>query len=308
MRAVVPQEDEGLRVDRIVARVTGMSRTAAQRLIGEGAVRLDGEAVTARFKPAAGQVLDITIPAPTEALVPEDLPLAVRYEDDDLAVVDKPAGMVVHPGAGRRTGTLAAAVLHRWPRVRGVGEEARWGIVHRLDADTSGLLIVALNGRALEALRRQLRGRAITRVYAALVAGDDIGPSGTIEAALGRDPRRPTRFRVDPGGRPARTHYRRLATWPGRSLLEVTLDTGRTHQIRVHTASIGHPVIGDRTYGSQPGLSPRTWLHAARLAFEHPFGKGRVEVRSPLPEDLRSVLRALGDPAEGAVPSDLLGL
>ncbi len=210
MRAVVGPDDAGQRIDRIVARVAGVSRAVAARLVQEGGVQLDGEIVAARHRPDSGQVLDIAEPPPPQRLQPEDLPLVVPYQDDHVAVIEKPAGMVVHPGAGRRTGTLAAAVLHRWPQVEGVGDEGRWGIVHRLDVDTSGLLVVALDERSLQGLRRSLERRRIVRGYAALVLGGDVPPSGTVEAAIGRDPRRPTRFRVDPEGRPARTHYRRL--------------------------------------------------------------------------------------------------
>lgn len=306
MRAVVGPDDAGQRIDRIVARVAGISRAVAGRLVREGGVLLDGEMVEARHRARSGQVLEITEPRPPRGLQPEALPLVVPYHDDHLAVIEKPAGMVVHPGAGRRTGTLAAAVLHRWPQVEGVGDEGRWGIVHRLDVDTSGLLVVALDERSLEGLRRSLAGRRITRGYAALVSDGDIPPSGTIEAAIGRDPRRPTRFRVDPEGRPARTHYRRLAVWPDAALLEVMLETGRTHQIRVHAASIGHPVVGDAAYGAPPSISPRVWLHAARLEFEHPITGAAVEVRSGLPEDLLGVLEGMGDPLEGAVPTVLL--
>ncbi len=265
---------------------------------------LGGLQITKDNVPLTG--LDIAEPPPPERLQPEDLPLVVPYQDDHVAVIEKPAGMVVHPGAGRRTGTLAAAVLHRWPQVEGVGDEGRWGIVHRLDVDTSGLMVVALDERSLQGLRRGLAQRRVMRGYAALVLGGDVPPSGTVDAPIGRDPRRPTRFRVDPEGRPARTHYRRLAVWPDAALLEVNLETGRTHQIRVHVASIGHPVMGDAVYGAPPGPSPRVWLHASRLGFDHPITGAPVRLRSRLPEDLLGVLEFLGEPLEGSVPPVLL--
>jgi 23S rRNA pseudouridine1911/1915/1917 synthase len=307
MKAVVGPDHDGQRIDRVVAAVTGLSRAVTLTMVRDGSVLLDGQVVPPRHRTTAGQTLDITLPEPVEDLDPEDLPLSVVYEDDEIAVIDKPAGMVVHPGAGRRRGTLAAAVLHRWPAVRGVGEPGRWGIVHRLDVDTSGLLVVALTHRALDELQRSLKARRVTRVYVALVVGEDLPPSGTIEAPIGRDPHRPTRFRVDPEGRAARTHYRRLAVWPGVSLLEVSLETGRTHQIRVHAASIGHPVAGDGAYGAPPGPSPRIWLHAARIGFAHPQSGETIEVSAPLPADLIEGLETIGSPMDGEIPAELLG-
>jgi 23S rRNA pseudouridine1911/1915/1917 synthase len=205
----------------------------------------------------------------------------------------------VHPGAGRGgAGTLAAGILQHWPGVRGVGEEGRWGIVHRLDQDTSGLLVVALSPAAWPPLRRAMARHEVERTYLALVHGIPEAATGTIEAPLGRDPRRRGRVRVDVAGRAARTHYRCLSTWPGRdlSLLELRLETGRTHQIRVHLAAIGHPVVADTRYGRDDGLAPRTFLHAARLKFIHPITGAEVVVESPLPEDLEGALQRLGEP------------
>jgi 23S rRNA pseudouridine1911/1915/1917 synthase len=242
-------------------------------------------------------------PAPEASLEPEPVPFEVLYEDGFLAVIDKPAGIVVHAGAGRRRGTLAAGLLHRWPEVEGVGDEGRWGIVHRLDRETSGALVVALERRTHERLRRALSRREITREYVALVHGADAAPSGTIDAPLGRDSRRPTRFRVDRGGRPARTHYSRTAAWaiPDLALLSVRLETGRTHQIRVHMASIGHPVAGDPMYGRGGDGMPGLLLHSARIRFVHPFAGTEVDVAAPVPARLTEVLAGLGPPDAGEV-------
>lgn len=305
MRARVPADLDGERADLVVARLLGLSRSAARRAVESGTATVDGRPVAPRERVRAGQLVVAAPPAQEAALEPEMVPFDVVYEDPFLAVVNKPAGVVVHPGAGRKGGTLAAGVLHRWPEVRGVGEEGRWGIVHRLDRETSGLLVVALDHRTLGRLRAELKARRIRRGYTALAWGPDIPPAGTIDAPLGRDPRRPTRFRVDRTGRAARTHYRTAAVWrgPGVALLEVHLETGRTHQIRVHLASIRHPVVGDRVYGRRgDDLSPRLFLHASRLSFEHPITGDPVDARAPLPADLTSVVAELGGPDEGEVP------
>jgi len=304
MKATVPVALDGERADLIVARVAGVSRAVARRMLEGAAATIEGGSVNPSRRLAAGTLLDLQVPEPEAPLEPEEVAFEVLFEDTFLAVVDKPAGLVVHPGAGRRTGTLAAGLLHRWPGIEGIGDEDRWGIVHRLDRDTSGLLVVALDQRAYVRLRSDLGRRVIGRQYLALVHGPDVPPSGTIEAPLARDPRHPTRFKVDRMGRHARTHYRTLAVWQraGLSLLEVTLETGRTHQIRVHAASIGHPVAGDPVYGRGGDGFPRLFLHAARLRFEHPINGDQVEVCSPLPSGLAEVLDGLGDPNEGSVP------
>jgi 23S rRNA pseudouridine1911/1915/1917 synthase len=295
MRARVPAELDGERLDRIVALLGGLPRSAVRRLADGGGVTVDGEPRPARARVPAGSVVEFEPPPPVPGLQAERVPFAVRYEDDHLAVVDKPPGVVVHPGAGRRTGTLASGIMERWPQVRGVGAEGRWGIVHRLDRDTSGLLVVALDVGAYEGLRQMIADRAVFRGYLALVHGRPPADTGTIEAPIGRDPARRTRMRVDAAGRPARTHYRVARSWEGLTLLEVTLDTGRTHQIRVHLGSVGLPVAGDRVYGRGAG-SPRVFLHAARLAFHHPITQVRIEVESPLPADLAQVIDGLGAP------------
>jgi len=298
MRAVVPPDLDGERLDRIVARLGGVSRAVAKRMVEEAAATVDGSPADVSTKVSAGSIVDFVLPEPAPALVPEQVPFTVRYEDPHLAVVDKPAGVVVHPGAGRTSGTLAAGILDRWPGVRGVGVDGRWGIVHRLDRDTSGLLVVALDQEAYDGLREAIRRRAIGRRYLCLVHGTPPAMTGTIEAAIGRDPSRPTRMRVDPSGRPARTHYRVASAWARFTLLDVTLDTGRTHQIRVHLGSIGLPVAGDRTYGRTDG-SPRVFLHAHHLGFVHPVSGVPIESTSPLPDDLAAVVAGLDRPGTG---------
>jgi len=292
MKALVPLDLDGERLDLVVARLGGLTRAIARELTSAGAVTVDGVVGEGRRRVAAGSVVEFEEPPPPAGLVAEEVPFEVRFEDAHVAVIDKPAGVVVHPGAGRARGTLAAGILERWPRVRGVGAEDRWGIVHRLDRDTSGLLVIALDREAYEGLREAIRRREVTRTYLALVHGAPEAPTGTIDAPIGRDPVHPTRIRVQSGGRAARTHFRTEREWPGFTLLEVTLDTGRTHQIRVHLASIGLPVAGDRVYGRSAG-SPRVFLHASRLGLDHPVTGSPIDVSSPLPEDLAGVVAAL---------------
>jgi 23S rRNA pseudouridine1911/1915/1917 synthase len=303
-RAEVPVELDGERADRITSVLAGVSREAARRLVEEGAATFDGRKVAPDAHLTAGLWLEVNLrPAPPR-LTPEDVSFLVRYEDANLAVIDKPAGLVVHPGAGLSTGTLAAGIIKRWPGTVGVGDEDRWGIVHRLDRDTSGLMVVALTREALRGLRRDLARRTLERTYLALVHGDPGAGRGTVDAPLARDPRARGRFRVDPQGRPARTHYRLLAWWeePRLALLEVSLETGRTHQIRVHLASIGHPVVSDGVYGRADHLVPRQFLHATRLRFTHPVTGEPIDVVSPLPEDLEALVRVLGPPRRGGLP------
>lgn len=294
----------GQRADRIVARLFEVSRSVARGLVEEGRVVVDGRLVEPSTSLEAGSVIEVELPPTPAPVVAEEVPFQVRYEDEELAVVDKPAGVVVHPGAGHRSGTLAAGLLHRWPELGVVGEEHRWGLVHRLDKDTSGLLVVARTPQALRALRREMAARRIDRLYAALVHGGFPVPTGTIDAPVGRDPSRPTRMAVVRGGRPAVTHYRVRAEWdrPAVTLLEVRLESGRTHQVRVHLTSIGHALVGDRTYGrpGPSGVDPgRVWLHAARLRFPHPVTGEMVSVSSSLPDDLAASLDVLGRPSRG---------
>jgi 23S rRNA pseudouridine1911/1915/1917 synthase len=296
---LVPSHLAGERADRIVAVVAGLSRRAARGLIDAGLVTIEGQPVDPKQRLVEGVELGI-IPTADRRLQPEDIPITVRYEDDQVAVVDKPAGMVVHPGAGRATGTLAAGLLNRWPQLEGVGQTDRWGIVHRLDREVSGLLVVALTGPSYASLVEAVARRSLTRDYRALAWGAFDAATGTIDAPIGRDLRAPTRMAIQAEGRSARTHYRRTAYWSSTnlSLLDVRLETGRTHQIRVHLSSIEHPVVGDRVYGrpGPPGVDPaRVWLHAINLEFDHPATGERISTQSPLPADLQVSLESLGD-------------
>ncbi|MFM7224461.1 MAG: RluA family pseudouridine synthase [Actinomycetota bacterium] len=296
---IVPAALDGERIDRTVALLTGWSRAVVQTVLAEGGVLVDGEAAAKSLRLRAGQeVLLVGAPASEALPTPDpDLELEVRYEDDDLAVVAKPAGLVTHPGAGHPDGTLVNGALARWPRIASVGEPARPGIVHRLDRDTSGLLIVALSERARSALVDALARRAIERRYVALVWGVPAARRGVIDAPIGRSTARRTRMAVRDAGKPARTTYEVVEQFaePVAARLDCRLETGRTHQIRVHLAAIGHPVVGDRTYGgARSGIEcPRTFLHAAALAFDHPVTGNRIELTEPLPAELAAVLATL---------------
>jgi len=287
----VPDAAAGTRLDRFLAVPLG-SRARAQSLIDSGHVRVDGSLRPKRHLVQSGEAIEIHDPAvtPGEALAEEpQADFGIAYEDEYLLVVDKPAGVVVHPARGHWAGTLAQAL-----EGRAAGGEETWraGIVHRLDRDTSGLLVVAKNNAVHRALKSLLARRRLRREYLALVEGRPPARSGTIEAPIGRDPRMRTRMAVGgAGARDARTHFTLERALEGVSLLRLHLDTGRTHQIRVHVRAIGHPVAGDPEYGSAGLLGlERQFLHSARLAFDHPLGGPRVEVSSPLPADLRSAL------------------
>ncbi len=295
---VVPEPFGGERFDRVLALVAGVPRSEARRLIEEGLATVDGETPAPKTKVAPGQLLEFPEPEEVRYEPDPDVEFGVLHEDEHLAVIDKPAGLVVHAGAGRAVPTLAAGLLARWPGMREVGEPGRWGLVHRLDRDTSGALLVAKSDEVLWDLQDQLRRREVSRTYATMVEGAFEAPTGTIDAPIDRDPDQPTRRATTPFGRPSRTHYRVEESFenPPVSLLDVTLETGRTHQIRVHMAAIDHPVVADRLYGrsSTPGLGlDRTWLHARRLAFVHPVGGEEVVVDSPLPDVLAATLARL---------------
>jgi 23S rRNA pseudouridine1911/1915/1917 synthase len=294
----------GERLDVFVARrLPGLTRSRVRRLIDEGLVSVDGRLPgKAGVKLEAGQRVQVTLPPPEPTkLEPEPIPLRIVYEDGDLLVVDKPAGLPVHPSPGHSRHTLVNAVLAHCPDLSGIGGEGRPGIVHRLDKDTSGLVIVAKHDDAHLSLARQLKERRVEKAYLALVEGRIEPPEGVIEAPIGRHPRHRKRMAVVEGGRDARTRYRLLREVDGRSLVEVRPETGRTHQIRVHFAAIGHPVVGDPVYGRRrsapPGLR-RQFLHAQRLAFRHPRTGDRLELEAPLAEDLQEALAEL----EGASP------
>lgn len=293
----VPEELDGERLDRVVAVLGEMSRAEARRLLDEGEVAVDGESFPPRTRLATGQSVSFPPVGQAPPLRPEPVEFDVVFEDDHVMVVDKPAGLVVHPGAGQAEGTLAAGILHRYPSVEGVGQQGRWGLVHRLDRDTSGLLVVALSEEAYGSLTDQVAARTMQREYLALVDGLFPVPTGTVEAPIARDPSRPTRYRVDPAGRPARTHYalERGFDEQGVSLIRVTLETGRTHQIRVHMTAIDHPLAGDTLYRPGPDRVrvPRLFLHATRLGFVHPGLGERMEFEIPLPSDLSAVIDLL---------------
>lgn len=296
---VVPAGLDGERLDKVLAQVFGLSRSKARDLIERG-VTLDGVPARPRDRVAEGATIGAPEPEVEETLKPEPVDFDVLYEDEDVIVVGKPAGLVAHPGAGSTTGTLAAGLLYRYPDIEGVGSPGRWGLVHRLDKDTSGTLVVVRTRQSHESLTTQLRKREIKRVYTTLVDGVPGSPTGTIDAPIGRDQASPLRRAVTREGKSARTHYEVMEAFIDRgcALLRVTLETGRTHQIRVHLSAIGHPVIGDRTYG-KGGFQltvPRTFLHATSVEFTHPRTGRHVGVEAPLPDDLAVVLEELRRP------------
>ncbi|HLF60357.1 MAG TPA: RluA family pseudouridine synthase [Acidimicrobiia bacterium] len=293
----VPEALDGARVDKALSSLLGVSRLVARQLLDRG-VLLEGLPARPRDRVRTGSTIETPHPIAEVGLQPEDVAFEVLYEDNALLVIDKPAGVVVHPGSGTKEGTLAAGLLNRYPELEGVGEPGRWGLIHRLDKDTSGTLIVARTQAAHRSLSADLAARRIGRTYLTLVHGLFPVPTGTIDAPIGRDPSRPTRRAVIPTGKPAITHYEVIAEYPDDevTLLEVRLDTGRTHQIRVHLAAIAHPVIGDRTYSpfNTRVKVPRVFLHARRVRLAHPDSGATIEVESPLPPDLTRVLESLG--------------
>ena len=301
-RLPIPSTLDGERLDRVLCLIWDLARSEATGLIASGAVRLAGRPVTTRARRVVtGQELEVQLPpdAGPAALAGEvgvDLPLV--HVDDDVIVVDKPAGLIVHPGAGRTTGTLVQALLGRFPDLAGTGDPDRPGIVHRLDKGTSGLLVVARTPRAYDSLVAQLAGRTVGRKYLTLVRGTVATDAGVVDAPIGRRSADRTRMAVAAGGRSARTHYRVLARYvepEELTLVECRLETGRTHQVRVHLAAIGHPLIGDARYGDNRSRlgAGRPFLHAAVLAFDHPATGERRQFESPLPSDLEAVLASL---------------
>jgi len=302
-RVVHLQVDEaGERLDRYLARVLpDLSRSQVQRLIRDGQVALDEEIPKPGTVISPGMRVVVRIPpSPSDEVLPESIPLDVVYEDEDLLVVNKSAGMVVHPSHGHSHGTLVNALLARYPHLA-VGDSGRPGIVHRLDRDTSGLIVVAKTEQALEHLRQQFKSRKVQKTYLALVYGQPPAPEGIIEAPVGRDPRQRQRMAVIADGRPARTRYEVREELGDYRLLAVAPETGRTHQIRVHLAWLGVPVAGDPVYShervarrvkSDMGLE-RQFLHAWRLSFERPGGEGSVSLEAPLPADLQRVIDTL---------------
>jgi len=307
----VGEAESGDRIDAILARHTGIARS---RLVASE-VSVDGSAARLKDRVAAGAVVRASVDAPVAARPqPAEIAFGVAYEDSDIVVVDKPAGLAVHaPNAsGAAAGAyLVNGLLARYPEIADLAEDGareRPGIVHRLDRDTSGLLVVARTRAALVGLRSAVASRALDREYAAVAGGTVESPAGEIDAPIGRRPGSRT-FAVRADGRAARTRYAVAARWdrPSLSALRVWLDTGRTHQIRVHLCAIGHPVLGDRTYrGSAVLGARRQFLHSHRLGFDHPCSGERVEAESALPADLAEVLAAAGEPDSGAVPAGWL--
>ena len=291
---------DGERADQLIARlVPELTRSAAQRLLEEGAVTLAGRPVKKNYKTAPGDVLAVALPEPEPVdAVPQDIPLDVVYEDGDVIVVNKPVGMVVHPAAGHPDGTLVNALLyHCGESLSGINGALRPGIVHRIDRDTSGLLIAAKNDFAHQALAEQLQDHSLYREYEAVCVGTLREDAGTVDAPISRHPVERKKMAVDrKNGRPAVTHWQVLARYPGHTHIRCRLETGRTHQIRVHMASIGHPLLGDTVYGAKkpvPGLAGQC-LHARRLSFIHPRTGERVTVECPLPDYFTQVLARLG--------------
>jgi 23S rRNA pseudouridine1911/1915/1917 synthase len=300
---VAGDEAAGDRLDAWLAARLEVSRSRAAQWIEGGRVSLNGAAPKKKDRPVPGDRIVVTLPPPEPSdALPEDIPLDVVYQDRDLAVIDKPAGLVVHPAAGHRSGTLVNALLHAIGDLSGIGGVLRPGIVHRLDKDTSGLLLVAKNDDAHRALSEALKRREIRRAYLTACWGHLSQDRVTVDAPIGRHSTERKRMAVVPDGRHARTHFTRLERWRAADLLRAELETGRTHQIRVHLLHLGHPVVGDRTYavGREKGIGgpdrgwaqslaklvPRQFLHAAELRFAHPSTGEEMRFESPLPADL----------------------
>jgi 23S rRNA pseudouridine1911/1915/1917 synthase len=308
--ATVAPDEAGARLDRwLAARLPEVSRTRLKGLVDAGRVRVDGRAAKAALRLRVGARVEADVPPPPpETLAPEPVVLRIVFEDADVLVVDKPAGMVTHPGAGRMTGTLAAAALHHAPSIAGVGGPRRPGIVHRLDKGTSGLIVLAKTPAAYNSLTAQLARRTVSRRYLAVAHGRLPRDEGTIDAPIGRDPRSRVRMAVvrDGKGRRSLTRYRVLERFPDATVLECRLETGRTHQIRVHLASLGHPLLGDETYGRRRGgatAEPEraalvsglegVALHAVGLAFLHPATGEPIDLSAEIPARLARLLAHL---------------
>ena len=278
----VDSAETGERLDRLAARRLGTSRNLVQRLIEQDLLLVDGGVVSRSYRVREGQSVEAQVPE--EGVSPENIFVPVVFEDEHILVVDKPAGLVVHPGAGNPSGTLVNALLER--DISGGDDPSRPGVVHRLDRDTSGLMVLAKGERAYSRLVEMMSARRVGRVYRAIVERRGLPRTGTIDSPVGRDPENPTLMAAGVG-KPAITHFEVLAEAAGHTMLRVRLETGRTHQIRVHLSAIGHPVYADPLYGNQvPGH--RLWLHAERLSFEHPVNGETLVFHSDIPEDLRS--------------------
>jgi 23S rRNA pseudouridine1911/1915/1917 synthase len=299
----VPDGLDGLRLDVAISRLLGLSRTSAADLIDAGHVMLDGAQPARSVKVRGGALLEVTLPEQRAA--PEPAPvagLAILYDDDDLVVVDKPVGVAAHPSPGWTGPTVISGLAAMGYRLSTSGAAERQGVVHRLDAGTTGVMAVAKSERAYTALKRAFKERVVDKRYAALVQGHPDPTRGTIDAPIDRHPSADYKFAVVAGGRPSITHYETVEAFRAATLLDVRLETGRTHQIRVHMAAVRHPCVGDLTYGADPVLArrlgvTRQWLHARELGFEHPATGEWVRVESPIPADLQHALDVLGHEA-----------
>jgi 23S rRNA pseudouridine1911/1915/1917 synthase len=286
-------DEPGVRLDRYVCRkLAELSRTSIQKLISDGYITVNGQMAKAGLKLNVGDRLKVVLPPPPPSpLTPEAMPLDIIYEDDDLLVVDKPAGLTVHPAPGHRAHTLVNAILSRIPHLAALSDSLRPGIVHRLDRDTSGVMVVAKNSLAQTKLTEQFKARSVAKAYLVLVKGHLTPENGIIEAPIGRDPRDRKRMAVVARGREARTEYRVIKYIGDYTLLEVKPETGRTHQIRVHFAAIGYPVVGDKVYGVKSPFLSRQFVHASRLGFKLPATGKYMEFKSELPPDLAQALK-----------------
>ena len=295
-------EHAGVRLDAFLSADGALTRSQAARLIAEGRVRVNGKPAAKSARLSGGETVTVDVPQLREtALPPQDIPLDVVYEDDDVIVVNKPTGLVVHPAPGHPDGTLVNALLHHCgDSLSGIGGEKRPGIVHRIDRDTSGLIIAAKNDAAHLALSAQLKDHSLSRTYECLVTGNMKQDSGTVDAPIGRSSADRKKMAVVPTGRRAVTHWEVVARYPGVTHLRCRLETGRTHQIRVHMAYIGHPILGDTVYGAKkpvPGLTGQC-LHAAGLRFVHPRTGDPVELHCPLPPEFTAMLQKLQSKAQ----------
>ncbi|MGI6550314.1 MAG: RluA family pseudouridine synthase [Syntrophomonadales bacterium] len=294
---VVGQEHDGKRLDQFVSQeVERLSRVLAADLIKNGEIRVEGRRVKASYRIKEGELVSVHIPPPQEVqLVPQDIPLQVVYEDSDLVIIDKPQGMVVHPAHGNWDQTLVNALLFQVRDLSGINGELRPGIVHRLDKDTSGLMVVAKNDHSHRHLAEQIKAHSFTREYMALVHGQVRENQGRIEAPIGRDPRDRKKMAVVAGGRPSITNYRVIERFVDYTLVRCRLETGRTHQIRVHMAFLGHPVVGDPLYGPRKNAwkLDKQVLHASLLTITHPTTGEIMTFESPLPEYFNDIVQEL---------------
>lgn len=293
---LVAETEDGRRLDQYLAEHSeSLSRTRVHDLILAGRVHVGGRLARPSYRLQPGDEIRIELPVSPlpSTLVPQAMPLDIVYDDEDMLVLNKPAGIAVHPAPGHWDWTLVHGLLARYPALPGIGGEQRPGIVHRLDMDTSGLLMVAKSERGLASLSSQLAARTVKKGYLALVKGEPPNREGLIDAPIARDPVQRQRMAIVAAGREARTRYVQLGALAGHTLLLAMPETGRTHQIRVHFASIGHPIAGDRTYGDGAGLLTRQFLHAALLRFARPADGAPVELAAPLPDDLLDALRSL---------------